>query len=169
MIYVCSLDEMPCHVRALRPSHLISVIGAEKMPRTPAPIAPGRHLRLACDDIVAPLEGFVQPETEHVAELIAFARTWERSAPILIHCQAGVSRSTAAALTVGAVCCEGREAEMARRLRAIAPHANPNRRMVALADALLGCRGRLIQAVEAMGMPGYLVPAGAPLIELALD
>ncbi|NIR32719.1 MAG: protein tyrosine phosphatase [Gammaproteobacteria bacterium] len=169
MIYVCCLEEMPRYVSALRPSHLVSVIAAGDMPRTPVSIPAERHLRLSCDDIIEPMPGFRPPEHAHVEELIAFARSWDRAAPMLIHCLAGVSRSTAAALTVCAVHAEGREADLARQLREVAPHANPNRRIIALADELLGCEGRLIAAVEAMGMPDFFIPATRPLVELTLD
>ncbi|MBL8660107.1 MAG: hypothetical protein JNM75_10175 [Rhodospirillales bacterium] len=59
----------------------------------------------------------------------------------------------------------GREAELAQSLRRTAPHAQPNRLMIQLGDALLGCEGRLVDAVKAMG------PAAptefAPLVGLA--
>jgi predicted protein tyrosine phosphatase len=62
-----------------------------------------------------------------------------------------VSRSTAAALTALVVKAPGRELDAARALRAAAPHAQPNRRMVAIGDALLGCEGRLIAARDVIG------------------
>ena len=37
------------------------------------------------------------PCEEHVADLVQFALDWDRKAPLLIHCWAGISRSTAAA------------------------------------------------------------------------
>jgi predicted protein tyrosine phosphatase len=40
-------------------------------------------------------------------------------------------------------------------LRQLAPHAKPNRRMIALADEALGLGGRLAGAVEAMGEPDF--------------
>ncbi len=60
---------------------------------------------------------------------------------------------------------DGREMEAARLLRAAAPHAQPNARMVALADRLLGRQGRLVAAKEAMG-PATLVFEG-PLVKLS--
>jgi len=71
---------------------------------------------------------------------------------MLIHCWAGISRSTASAF---AIACERNphadEHAIALALRRAAPHAYPNRRLVALADDILGRRGRMIEAVEAMG------------------
>ena len=56
--------------------------------------------------------------------------------------------------------------EAAGQIRRAAPHAYPNRRMIALADGLLQCEGRLVEAREAMGPP-RLTFAG-PLVELPL-
>jgi predicted protein tyrosine phosphatase len=41
-------------------------------------------------------------------------------------------------------------------MRQAAPHAYPNRRIVALADDMLGRRGRMVDAVEAMGTSSVL-------------
>ena len=67
---------------------------------------------------------------------------------ILIHCEAGISRSTATALIMYACWLgPGREREAMERVRKQRPTAVPNRRMVRLADALLGREGRLIDAL----------------------
>jgi predicted protein tyrosine phosphatase len=55
---------------------------------------------------------------------------------------------------------------LTKRLRAAAPHAHPNERMIALADKLLERNGELITAVKKMGF-GKLVDR-APLVELNL-
>ena len=81
-----------------------------------------------------------------------FLRRWKPEAgPVLIHCYAGVSRSMATALIGLVLKAPVREAEAALALRAAAPHAQPNRRMVAIADEILGCGGRLVAARETMG------------------
>ena len=97
-----------------------------------------------------------------MAGLIAFVRAWpHEEAPLLIHCMAGISRSMAAALIALVTKAGGREMEAAGQIRRAAPHAYPNRRMIALADGLLACEGRLVEAREAMGPPPHLRrPAG---------
>jgi len=151
MLYVCNLADMAHHAAALRPSHLVSLVAPEEMPASPPGLRPSRHLRLGVHDIVEPLAGHVLPEPEHVRALITFARRWNRRAPMLVHCVAGVSRSMAAALVIATIHAGGRERELAERLREQAPHANPNRRIIALGDALLGRGGQLVEAVEHMG------------------
>ena len=166
MIYVCAVAELNAHAAAVRPSHVISLLPSNQQPPTPAGIAATNHLRLAIDDISESLEGHILPEVEHVEALVAFVRGWRRQAPLMVHCFAGVSRSMAAALVAGTVQHDGREHDLALELRRRAPHAQPNRRIIELADDVLVRAGRLIAAVEAMG-PANLVPQG-PLVELTL-
>jgi hypothetical protein len=80
-----------------------------------------------------------------------FLLTWDDDRPLLVHCVAGISRSTAAALIAMAAHGPGREMESAHALREVAPHAHPNRRLIQLADEILGSRGRLVSARDAMG------------------
>ena len=166
MIYICSLEEMPRHAETVMPSHLVSLVEPKEQPSTPAPIVVERHLRIEIHDISEPLPGHILPELDHVACLIEFLRSWDGEAPILIHCFAGISRSMAAALIAMCVKAEGREAEAARQLRRAAPHAQPNRRMIALADNLLYCEGDLIAAHDAME-PAQVVAIG-PLARVPL-
>jgi predicted protein tyrosine phosphatase len=53
----------------------------------------------------------------------------------------------------------GREHDVAQRLRENAPHAQPNPRIVAFADALLDRDGRMLDAIDAMG-PAEIVFEG---------
>ena len=166
-IYVCNLMEMPGHAEALRVSDLVSLVAPDELPPTPQCIRSDRHHRVGVHDIIEPLDGHILPAEEHVEGLIEFVREWRHEeAPILIHCMAGISRSMAAALITLVIKAPGRELEAARHLRGAAPHAYPNRRMIAVADQLLGCENRLVQAREAMG-PADLLPIG-PLVSLPL-
>jgi predicted protein tyrosine phosphatase len=167
MIYVCNLLEMAEHAEALRVSHLVSLVAPGEQPATPACIALERHHRVGIHDISEPMDGHILPMAEHVEGLIEFVRIWRPDeAPLLIHCVAGISRSMAAALITLVIKAPGRELEAARHVRSAAPHAYPNRRMIELADELLGCQGRLVAARQAMG-PADLLPFG-PLVVLPL-
>lgn len=167
MIYVCNLHEMPTHVDVVQPSHLVSLVTSAEQPPTPERIRVERHLRIEIDDISEPMPGGVLPAHAHVERLISFLRVWQHDdAPLLIHCVAGISRSMASALVALVLKANGRELEAARQIRAAAPHAQPNRRIVALADEILGLQGRLITAREAMG-PAVPMMHG-PLVHLPL-
>jgi predicted protein tyrosine phosphatase len=102
-----------------------------------------RLLFLDRDDALGPRE-------EHVRQLIEVARTLSTSDRVLIHCLAGISRSTAAAVILRAVILgPGREEEAVAAVMAQRSGAWPNRRMIAYADRLLGREGRLVSAVAA--------------------
>lgn len=167
MIYVCNLLELEGHVGALRPSHIVSLVSEAEQPPTPIDMLAQRHLRVVIHDISEPLAGHILADEQHIADLIGFVRDWPHAeGPLLVHCMAGISRSMAAALIALVVKADGREIEAAEQVRRVAPHAYPNRRMIALADQLLRCEGRLIAAREAMGAP-RLTFAG-PLVRLPL-
>jgi predicted protein tyrosine phosphatase len=103
-------------------------------------------------DIVEPLDGHVLPGQEHVGQLLPFVRAWDREKPLVFHCWAGISRSTAAAfITACALRPERDERALAQALRAASPSATPNRRLVALADSILGRQGRMVDAVDRIG------------------
>jgi predicted protein tyrosine phosphatase len=151
-IYVAPLSLVETTVADAQVSHLVTLINGETPIATPPSIEPDRHLRLAMNDICAPQPGLVLPCENHVSDLIRFAREWDRQAPLLIHCWAGISRSTAAAfISLCALNHAGLERELAWALRRASPTAYPNRLLVALADEALERNGRMIAAVESIG------------------
>ncbi|MEZ5774693.1 MAG: protein tyrosine phosphatase [Hyphomicrobiaceae bacterium] len=167
-VHVCSLARMPSLVEGLRASHLMSLIREQGAVERPLSIAEENHLRLDMNDIDAPRIDLVHPNEQHVAALIAFAQAWHQQAPLVIHCWAGISRSTAAAyVTACALAPDLEETALARRLRAASPTATPNRLIVALADDALGRRGRMVDAVAAIGR-GEEAMEGRPF-HLVLD
>lgn len=149
-IYVCSLAELSAKAEALQPSHVVSLVPGFEQPSTPARVRPENHLRLELDDIEEPFEDLILPEVHHIQQLIDFADWWQGDRPMLIHCAAGVSRSTAAALVALCRRTSLAEDELVAELRRVAPHAAPNRRIIQLADALLKRENRLLEAVDAL-------------------
>jgi predicted protein tyrosine phosphatase len=144
--------------------HLITVINQHSIPPTPAVLSPEQHLRLAMNDITIPQDGLVHPNDGHIESLIAFARAWDRQGPLVVHCWAGISRSTAAAFI--AVCAlnePGTERRFAQALRAASRTATPNSLMVELADDALGARGRMVDAIAEIGV-GEMAMAGIPFV-----
>jgi predicted protein tyrosine phosphatase len=94
----------------------------------------------------------VLPDAAHLDELLRFIHSWDRAEPMLIHCYAGVSRSTAAAyIAACALAPERDEFAIARALRAASPTASPNAHLVALADDALGRSGRMKKAIAEIG------------------
>jgi len=159
-IFVAPLSLVQATVADARVSHLVTLINGETMIDTPPTIEQNRHLRLSMNDICDPQPGLVVPCESHVDELIQFALDWDKKAPLLIHCWAGISRSTAAAfISLCALNPDTDEHALARALRRASPTAYPNRRLVTLADSVLSRQGRMSQAVEHIGR-GQLAEEG---------
>jgi predicted protein tyrosine phosphatase len=162
LILITPLSAIEETIRGRAPSHMVTLLSNDYMIETPAGFPSARHLRLSMHDIADPgVPG--APARDHVDRLIAFGRDWDANAPMLVHCWAGVSRSTAAAFTL---LCDragpGAELELAEMLRERAPHAQPNRLLVRLADEALGRGGAMVRAIDAIGS-GILVTEGIPV------
>jgi predicted protein tyrosine phosphatase len=163
-IVVCPLSHVPTSVTTHRASHLVTLIKDGTRVQRPRSISPDRHLMLTFDDIVEPIEGMVAPAEEHAAALLSFVGRWGQQHPLVVHCFAGISRSTAAAfITLCALRPERTELELARSLRMASPSATPNIRLVGFADRLLGRRGRMVAAVESIGR-GESAFEGVPFV-----
>jgi len=151
-LHVCPLSRLTETVTATRASHVVSLMGAGAVVERPAGITAERHLFIGVSDIVEPLEGYVLPAAEHIERLLGFVQAWGRESPLVFHCWAGISRSTAAAyIAACALAPERDEAGIALDLREASPSATPNPRFVALADDLLGRRGRMVDAIRSIG------------------
>jgi predicted protein tyrosine phosphatase len=104
-------------------------------------------LRLRVADVVTE-QGATEEDILQIVRLAEGLRS--ETGIVLIHCEAGVSRSSAAALIMYAHWFgPGREQEAMARVLSQRPVANPNRRMIELADRLLDRAGRLVKALEA--------------------
>lgn len=151
-IIVCPLSLVPATVEAHQPSHLITLLDPDHEIDTPAPLTADRHLKIGVNDIADPTDGLLLADEEMVQRILDFGATWDESQPIVIHCWAGISRSTATAFILA---CERNpkvdERDIALAMRRASALATPNRRLVAIADDLMGREGRMIAAVAAIG------------------
>ncbi len=162
MIHVCSLAALADTVKLTGASHVLTVMANVEQVQRPPSVQPHNHLKISMDDITEHMDGFVAPRDDHIEQVLGFVRGWDRSAPMVIHCYAGISRSTASAFA--AVCAlnpQRDEFEIARQIRAASPIAAPNRLIVSLADRALGRKGRMLRALDEMG-PGSLIVEGRP-------
>ncbi|KMO42038.1 protein tyrosine phosphatase [Methylobacterium variabile] len=151
-LHVCALSRLPETVETSGARHVVTLINVGTPVTRPPSISETDHLFVGVSDITDALDGHVLPDEEHVRRLLAFVRAWDRAQPLVIHCYAGISRSTAAAfITACALRPDRDEAEIARELREASPSATPNRRLVAVADAMLGRDGRMVAAAAAIG------------------
>lgn len=151
-IIVCPLSRVPDVACSHRPSHVVSLLD----PGTPFPALEGydedSHLRLSLHDIEVEADGLDAVCDRRMRRILDFVGGWRGAEPMLIHCFAGISRSTATAyITACAHNPAADEEEIALALRAASPSASPNRRFIALADAELGRGGRMRRAIERIG------------------
>jgi predicted protein tyrosine phosphatase len=168
MIHVCSLADLHPTVAATGASHILTVMANVAQVQRPASVREEHHLRVQMDDINETMQGFTAPSENHVAQVLGFVREWNQKAPLVIHCYAGISRSTASAFTAICALNPGRdEGSIARQIRALSPSAYPNRLIVTLADKALNRHGRMVRALDDIG-PGSMTVEGRPF-RLDLD
>jgi predicted protein tyrosine phosphatase len=162
MIHVCSLARLHSTVKNTGARHIVTLLGLDDEIDRPATVPAHNHLFLRMHDIAEPLDGHVAPDAAHVEELLRFVHGWDQQAPLVVHCWAGISRSTAAAfVSVCALRPQRDEREIALALRSVSPTATPNPRIVAFADAMLERKGRMVAAIELIGR-GATAAEGVP-------
>jgi predicted protein tyrosine phosphatase len=162
MIHVCSLARLRATVDETGARHIVTLLRLVDRVERPTHIAPENHLVLAFDDITMPAEGYTAPTQEHVQQLIDFVGAWDRAAPMVMHCFAGISRSTAGAYVAACALNPQRdEMQIALDIRRASRTAQPNSRIVSIADRLLQRDGRMVRAIDAIG-PGELATEGNP-------
>jgi len=153
MIHVCSLSRLHATVDKTGARHVVTLLRLVERVQRPTHIAPENHLVLAVDDITAPMDGYTAPAHEHVQRLVDFVTAWDRQAPMVVHCFAGISRSTAGAYVAACALNPKRdEMQIAWDIRRASRTAQPNARIVSIADRLLKRDGRMVQAIDAIGV-----------------
>ncbi|PTM41248.1 protein-tyrosine-phosphatase [Bosea sp. 124] len=152
---ICGIEELPAH-SIRRVTHVLSVLDPD-LPEIDTFGTYGEHHRvtLRFHDIIDPAAGKIHPEPRHVEQILQFGESLrdglaERvEGHLLVHCHMGISRSTAAMLTLMAQNdAVADEDELFERLRGVRPQAWPNSVMIGFADAQLGRGGRLVEALR---------------------
>ncbi|HKA76310.1 MAG TPA: protein tyrosine phosphatase [Pseudolabrys sp.] len=162
MIHVCSLARLQATVDETGARHIVTLLRLVDRVQRPTQIAPENHLVLAVDDITAPMDGYTAPAHEHVQRLIDFVGAWDRAAPMVMHCFAGISRSTAGAYVAACALSPQRdEMQIAWDIRRASRTAQPNSRIISIADRLLKRDGRMTRAIDAIGL-GHAAVEGDP-------
>jgi predicted protein tyrosine phosphatase len=142
--HICGIDELGVAPLAAA-KRIVSILN----PGTPVPPELERVeaevLILRFNDVIAPDEDFLAPTTTDIEKLLAFDRDHTREDRLVVHCTAGISRSTAALAILLARRRPGEEAAIFREIRDIRPQAWPNSLMIRLADTLLGREGAFVR------------------------
>jgi predicted protein tyrosine phosphatase len=150
---ICGIPELDEHCAA-GVTHVLSILD----PDTPDPpafaaFAPHRRLALRFHDVIEPLPARLPPARADVERLLAFGHELSDTpgSHLLIHCHAGVSRSTASAALILAQARPDRSArDTLDAVAQLRPRAWPNLRMLEFGDDLLGRNGEIVAAVAAI-------------------
>jgi predicted protein tyrosine phosphatase len=152
MIVVCPLSRVEEMVARHKPGRVVSLLDPDFEFPELGPAYAGRHLQLELHDVDVPARYDVAPSAEHVHRLLRFIGECGPDEILLIHCRAGISRSTAAAFIVACFLNpDVPERDLALALRRVAPFARPNQLMVAVADEVMARDGRMIDAIASTG------------------
>jgi len=151
-VTICGIDEVAGHC-AGGVTHVLSILDPGWPEPEPLSIFDlNRRLKLRFHDVIEPRPGWIAPERWDVELLLAFGRDLVASQQthLLIHCHAGVSRSTAAATLVIAQTRPDLPAdEVLQEIVRLRPRAWPNLRILELGDEILGRSGEIVEAARA--------------------
>ena len=164
MIIVCGLSRAQEQIDLHMAQSVIGILGPETAHPTYRGIVASQHLKLTFNDINAEAEGMKAASADDVDLLLNFISAWDKKFPMIIHCWAGISRSTATAFA--ALCLlhpHEDEMKLAQKLRLASPSATPNRLITKHVDDRLGRQGRMLRAVESIGR-GANAYEGVPFI-----
>lgn len=166
MLIVTSLESAARTYRDRRPASVISLLSEDEALPAFEGLAPERHLKLYVERESC-LHSINEAARGRAAAIIAFAKRWNDDGDVLIHCNRGISRSTAAAFIL--LCMKEPatdETLLLARLRKAAPHADPCPLLVNYADEILNRDGRMSDALVDLAPPRTAI--SAPTVEIAL-
>ncbi|MBI1366077.1 MAG: hypothetical protein GC153_09010 [Alphaproteobacteria bacterium] len=166
MLIVSSLEGVRTAFATHRPKCVISLLSEDDAVPSFKTLDPAKHLKLYVEreSCAATISAAAK---ERAREIVAFVRDWDRREDVLIHCNRGVSRSTAAAFIIMCMSAPDiSEATLAAALRRAAPFADPCPMLVSYADDILDRKGRMIDAIEALPPPAPAI--SAPIVTLPL-
>lgn len=151
MIHVSSLSGLAGVAASLKSFDLLTLLSPSATAGDWSGLAPERHLQLAFHDIVEMTPELVAPDAGTMRAILDFGRGGVAERPMLVHCWAGISRSSAAAYAIACDRNPGYEQAIADELRKRSAYVTPNRLMVRLADEQLSRDGRMVEAIARIG------------------
>lgn len=162
--YISSLSKVAASCYQYEITHVISLLrGKDAFDEVVLPPRFDRAtswLRLDMDDVIDPNYQHA-PKLEQIVHILDWTARLPKDSKILVHCQAGIGRSTAVALML-----KTRELGVDRVDDAVKwlvdhrPIASPNPVITRYADQLLGANGELFKEAERVAMSKLLTLYG---------
>ena len=150
-VTICGIPELPPHC-SYGVGNVLSIIDSHE-PRPPAldDFFGIDHELIRFDDVVAEYPGFEACSPAHIVKVLEFGERVQKQpgSHMLVHCHAGVSRSTAAAAILMCQHAPGQEEAAFLKLLELRKHGWPNTRMVEFADTLLKRDGAMLRGLIA--------------------
>lgn len=141
-IIVLGFDEIQEVIDAGWPTRIISVIKKSNMPNYGS-----HHLHLTFDDVHETGTPHITPMAEHLHKVLDFTKDLTDDDRVLVHCLAGISRSTATA--IGILIQHGMNYEDAyNHIKKVRPILAPNKLITQYIDEHFGLNGDLLQLVN---------------------
>lgn len=150
-VTVCGIPELPQH-SSTGVSHVLSIIDThEPRPAALDDFFEIDHELIRFDDVVAEYPGYEACTPAHIVKVLEFGERVHANPQghVLVHCHAGISRSTAAAAILMAQHAPGQEEAAFLKLLGMRKHGWPNTRMVEFADELLKRDGAMLRGLAA--------------------
>lgn len=151
MIHVSSLSGLQGVAASLDGFDLLTLLSPSHPVTDWSALARRRHVELAFHDIVEPTPELIAPDAVVIEAILKFGREATPETPLLVHCWAGISRSSAAAYIIACDRNPGFEEDIADELRRRSPVVTPNKLMVTLADDFLNRNGAMTAAIQRIG------------------
>ena len=156
---ICGIDELAGHSTG-QVTHVLSILDpGYQEPEAFAAYDPHHRLTLRFHDIIGPWPGWQAPERENVEALVGFGQeldgAGDKLSHLLVHCHAGISRSTAAMATLLARHTPlGEEDSIFARIREIDRSPGPTRAWWILPTTFSGGRTPQRRAARPLPLPG---------------
>lgn len=147
--FICNRSQVSRRVRSLQATHLVSLLDPARTMWKPSAIPAENWLWLKFQDQEKPGD-FQAPTREHAQHILAWGRQLPHDARVVVHCEAGISRSTASALALK-VQAHGGIAGARAWIDHERPHACPNMLLAEFFDQLLDLQGEFIALCEDIG------------------
>ena len=145
--HICGRSQLSKTMKQVGATHVLSLTDPDKRPFLRPGFDPANWLWLKFEDVLDDKD-LHAPTGLHVALILEWGLTLPEDAVVVVHCEAGVSRSTAAVLALLVDRSPDDIDGCVAKLLETRPQACPNPLITRYADEIIGCGGRLHAAAE---------------------